>query len=115
VAAADGVYSVVALGGTSTTASDGQVSMLYAHGDGTYTLTYNSNTSGTLTTGADTGTYTVGANGALTVIGSAGDSQSDEQRLRHVAQAARRDCCPSRGTGSRARTACGRRTPCFSV
>jgi beta-lactam-binding protein with PASTA domain len=64
----DGVYTNVALGGTSTSGSYGLVETIYAHGDGTYTGTYTFNNAGTVTTGnPDSGTYTVSANGALVI------------------------------------------------
>jgi hypothetical protein len=77
-AAFNGVYSLVALGGTAANASDGQVFTVYAHGDGTYALNYTSNDAGTITTGQDSGTYTVDANnGTLKTVGS-GDSHSGQ-------------------------------------
>jgi hypothetical protein len=75
LATLNGVYAVVALGGPATNDTDGQLYTLYAHGDGTFTVTYRSNAAGVIkTTGEDAGTYTVDANkGTMTVTASGGD------------------------------------------
>lgn len=75
----NGVYTVVALSGTSPSASVGLVETLYAHGDGTYTVDYTQNATGTVTTAnTDTGTYTVSATGALVVTTQSGVSSSGQ-------------------------------------
>jgi hypothetical protein len=75
----NGVYAVVALGGTSPSASVGLAETIYAHGDGTYTVDYTQNATGTVTTAnTATGTYTVGAAGALVVTTQSGVSSSGQ-------------------------------------
>jgi hypothetical protein len=75
----NGVYAVVALGGTSPSASVGLVQTLYAHGDGTYTVDYTQNAAGAVTTAnTTTGTYTVSATGALVITTQSGVSSSGQ-------------------------------------
>lgn len=69
----EGVYSVAAYGGNSTAAPGDQLFTAFAHGNGTYSITYTRNDNGTVSTGTDTGMYTVTANGTLTLTGSSGD------------------------------------------
>jgi hypothetical protein len=68
-----GVYSIAAYGGNSTTATADQSITAFAHGNGTYSVSYTQNSNGTVTTGENGGTYAVAANGVLTLTGSAGD------------------------------------------
>jgi hypothetical protein len=74
----NGVYAVVALGGTAPSASFGLVQTVYAHGDGTYTVDYTQNAAGTVTTATATGTYTVSDAGALVVTTQGGVSSSGQ-------------------------------------
>lgn len=70
----EGVYSVSAYGGAAVTAIFGEAITLFAYGNGTYSITFTRNASGTVTTNnTDTGTYTIAADGTLTLTGSKGD------------------------------------------
>jgi hypothetical protein len=74
----NGVYAVVAIGGTAPSASFGLVQTVYAHGDGTFTVDYTQNAAGTVTTATATGTYTVSDAGALLVTTQGGVSSSGQ-------------------------------------
>jgi hypothetical protein len=67
----EGVYSVSEYGGAALTALVAKAMTLFAYGNGTYSVTYTENASGTVTTNnTDTGTYTIASDGTLTLTGS---------------------------------------------
>jgi hypothetical protein len=70
----EGVYNVSESGGTTVTAMIGKAITLFAHGDGTYSVTFTENVNGTITkNNTDTGTYTIATDGTLTLTDSEGD------------------------------------------